>query len=156
MVFSFEPNFIEKLLWESFFLFFFFFFFAKWFFFFASILTRSGFWSFVLLIIWSFWVYTHMVKFRTEIPTGNYSKMNESKWTPLCTNGNEKQLRHLSVNVRRHYDTIKWARTHKWRNGHFCVRYRKKCIDLTTLKAYTTPEVGDRIEIVFRLNEEKG
>ena len=29
-------------------------------------------------------------KFRTEIPTDKYSKMNGSKWTPLCTNGTEK------------------------------------------------------------------
>ena len=33
--------------------------------------------------------------FRTKIPTGKYLKMIGSKWTPLCTNGSEKKLKHL-------------------------------------------------------------
>ena len=81
----FEPNFIEKIP------------LSKWFFKFwsrdyfremkirllAVILKRNISWMFFLLIYGCFRCIRIWCKFRTEIPTGKYLKMNESKWTPL-------------------------------------------------------------------------
>ena len=60
--------------------------------FWAAILKRNIFLMFFLLIYGCFRCIQIWCKFRTEIPTGTYLKMVESKWmwTPLCTKGSEK------------------------------------------------------------------
>ena len=49
----------------------------------AAIIKRNIFWLFCMLI-YGLNGYKHTwCKFRTKIPTGKYSKMDGSKWTPI-------------------------------------------------------------------------
>ena len=76
MFFNFEPNFIEKFLRGSVF-------FKFW----SRDFSRNDnlfLGSFVLLIYGCFGCIHIWCQFRTEIPTGKYSKLNESKWIPPC------------------------------------------------------------------------
>ena len=91
MFFYFEPNFIEKFLWESVFsnfghvtfretkihiL--------------SAILKRNIFWMFFLLMYGRFRCTQIWYKFRTEILTGKYLKMVGPSGPPLCNNESEK------------------------------------------------------------------
>ena len=87
MFFDFDPKFIEKFLWESGF--------SNFghvtvFSFFGRHFETKNFVIVLFADIWLFWVYTHMVQVSYRNSYGRYSKMDGSKWTPLCTNGSEK------------------------------------------------------------------
>ena len=103
----------------------------------AALLKQNIFWSFFLLIYGCFGCIHILCTFCTEISTEKYSKLNGSKWTPLCTNGSEKYLMHLSVKKEIH-DTVTYGTRLRW-----------GCSENTTSKENASTKAAEKFSIVL-------